>query len=112
MPDFSIAVVFNHRGISETKTVESPAALADAVEMMIRNLPTDQRDTARKLVARRMNHPEGRALDTATDVHPKSTGKCWSTDVGARRSDECGQCGATLAAHDSGRRDVCDRFCR
>lgn len=83
---------------------------ADACERIINKLPTEyDRDQARRILKRRLAHPEYRANTTATEyvgpVHPRSTGDC----AAARAPVLCARCNTPFSAHDEdGQRWDCE----
>lgn len=96
------------RQITEACIPPDPTAIEQVVlrtEGLILRLPTAERAKARRVVARRMMHPEGATIDTYYDPHPKQRGgtaSSWDPTL-------CVRCNRSEAQHDiDGLNDQCD----
>lgn len=96
--------------VGEPPIERNPEALADHIEGLIRDLPTEKdRLNARRLLLRRLKHPECGGNPQAVSVsavHPKSAG--WNASA---MGPICAACGFARRSHDiDGQRRDCDGY--
>lgn len=92
---------------SHAQAVEMANLCESQIMLLLSELPDEaSRVRVRKILKRRLMHPEGSTIDTHTNVHPPSGGA-----TAASQGGPLCVCGRTRRQHDiDGQRNDCDGF--